>query len=120
MFSGTPDMKIKSYSNNNFSVNKTLELHNMIIAIAPAFHECSKYANVYKNDVSEGTDVKKSASKEYIIWHYFYFSNKEFRFQRVICSGCHDVLMINIILNIHGVSHHCIVNKLGKVSLWIY
>ena len=50
MFSGTPDMKIKSYSNNNFPVNKTLELHNMIIAIAPAFHECRKYPNVFSDE----------------------------------------------------------------------
>ena len=71
-------------------------------------------------DVSLGIDVNKtSASKECIICHYWYFSDKRFRFQPAVCNGYHDVLMsiyINsiAILNIHGVDYRCIINGIGK------
>ena len=40
-----------------------------------------------KNDVYEGIDVNEaSASKEFIICHYFYFPEKEFRFQSSVCN----------------------------------
>ena len=46
-------------------------------------------------DVSEGIDVKKtSESKESHICHYWFFLDKEFKFQPDVCNGCHDVLMM--------------------------
>ena len=60
-------------------------------------------------DVFEGIDVNKtSASKEYDICHYWYFSNYNFKFQPNLCNRCHDLLMMPInlsdvaILNIKG------------------
>ena len=51
-------------------------------------------------DVSEGIDINKtSASKEYIICRNWYFSDKRFKFQRDICNGCHDVLMLSMNIN---------------------
>ena len=47
--------------------------------------------------VSEVIDVNKTiAPKEYIICHYWYFSDKSFRFQTALLHGFHDSLMIFI------------------------
>ena len=46
-------------------------------------------------DVSEGIDINEtSASKECDICHYWYFLDKEFKFQPYICNGCHHVFMM--------------------------
>ena len=43
-----------------------------------------------------------------------------FQFQRGACHGCHDVLIMSIILNdianlnIRGVDYHCIINGISK------
>ena len=43
-------------------------------------------------DVSEGTDVNKtSESKKCDICHYWYFLDKGFKFQLVVCNDYHDV-----------------------------
>ena len=62
--------------------------------------------------VSEGTNVNKtSGSYKCIICHYWYFSEKRFRFESFVCNRCRDVLtmsnVINIIdiLNTHGVDY---------------
>ena len=50
-------------------------------------------------DVSEGIDINKtSVSKECDIFHYWYFLDKGFKFQRYMCIRCHDVLMMSISL----------------------
>ena len=44
-------------------------------------------------DVSEGTDVNKTnASKECDICHYWYFFNKEFRFELYVSNDCHYLM----------------------------
>ena len=65
---------------------------------------------------SEGVDIKKtSLFKECVIYCYWYFLGKRFRFQPFVCYRCHDVLtmsddIINItILNIRGVDCCCVV-----------
>ena len=51
-------------------------------------------------DVSEGIDVNKaSKSNECNIFHYWYFLNKEFKFQSHLCNRCHDLLMMSMNLN---------------------
>ena len=57
-------------------------------------------------DVSEGIDVNKtSASKEYIICHYWYFLNKGFRFQTTICcKSSHYILLMSV--DIKGYLHY--------------
>ena len=72
-------------------------------------------------DVSERVDVNKtSESKECDICHYWYFLNKDFKFQPNICSRCHDLLMMSMnlsdiaILNIKSVDYHCIISRISK------
>ena len=78
---------------------------------------------IYLNriDVSLSTDVNEaSASEERIIWHYWYFLDKEFKFQPAVCNWFHDVLMMpmsltNIdILDIYSVDYRCIIARISK------
>ena len=44
-------------------------------------------------DVSGGIDVNKtSVSKEYNICHYWYLSNKYFKYEPYLCNGSHDLM----------------------------
>ena len=44
-------------------------------------------------DVSEGIDVNKTnASKECDICHFWYFLDKEFKFEPYLCNGCYDLM----------------------------
>ena len=72
-------------------------------------------------DVSEGTDVnKRSASKECVICHYWYFLNYSFKFQPNVCNRCYDLLMMSMdfsdiaILNIKGSDYRCIISLSSK------
>ena len=72
-------------------------------------------------DASEGIDVNKtSTSKEFDIYHYWYFLNKGFKFQSNICNRCHDLLMMSInlsdsaVLNIKGCHYGCIITGISK------
>ena len=63
-----------------------------------------------KIDVLEGIDTnKRSASKECMLCHYWYFKDVGFKFEPHVYNKCHDVLMAayelkNIaILNVKGV-----------------
>ena len=68
-----------------------------------------------KIDVSEGIDTTKtSASKKYILCHYWYFKDVGFRFEPHVCNKCHDVLMTvyelknTTLINVKGVNFRCI------------
>ena len=72
-------------------------------------------------DVSEGTDISKtSASKEYNIYHYWYFLDEGFMFQPHVCYRCHDVLVMSMnlsniaFLKIHGVEYRCIITRISR------
>ena len=44
-------------------------------------------------DISEGIYVKKaSLSKEYDIFHYWYFKDIGSRYEPYLCNGCHDLI----------------------------
>ena len=44
-------------------------------------------------DISEGIDIDKtSKSKECDIFHYWYFLNKNFKYEKYLCNGCHDLM----------------------------
>ena len=44
-------------------------------------------------DILEGIDVNKtSESKEYNIFHYWYFKDIGFRSEPYICNGCHNLM----------------------------
>ena len=49
---------------------------------------------------SEGITINRtSISEKFDICHYWYFLDKEFKFQPDLCKGCHDILMMSINLN---------------------
>ena len=44
-------------------------------------------------NISEGIDVSKTnASKECDICHYWYFVNKNLKYEPYLCNGCHGVM----------------------------
>ena len=64
--------------------------------------------------------IKKNASKEFSICHYWYFLNFSFKFQPNICNRCHYLLTMSMkpsdtaILNIKGSDYHCIISSVSK------
>ena len=45
-----------------------------------------------KIDISEGIYINKTnASKECDICHYWYFLEKNFKYEPYLCNGCHDL-----------------------------
>ena len=46
-----------------------------------------------KIDISEGIDVNKSSNSiECGLYHYWYFLDKNFSYQKYLCNGCHDLM----------------------------
>ena len=77
-----------------------------------------------KIDVSEGIDVNKtSASKEYELFHYWFFKDIGFKFEEHVCNGCHDLVTMahslkNIaILTTKGATFRCLLMVLVKIKL---
>ena len=75
-------------------------------------------------DPSEGIDINKtSASKEYVICHYWYLLIYSCKFQPNDCNRCHDLLMMSInlsgiaILNIKGSDYRCIISNIETINL---
>ena len=73
------------------------------------------------NDISEGIEVNKtSASKECDICHYWYFLDKEFKFEPYVCNGCYDVLMMyknlddKAIWKLYDIDYRCVVTSITK------
>ena len=69
-----------------------------------------------KIDISEGIDFDKTdKSKECMICHYWFFKDKNFNFEKLVCNGCHDISMIcyeleNIAMfKIKGGDYRCII-----------
>ena len=65
--------------------------------------------------VSEGINTNKtSASKEYMLFHYWYFKEVGFKFEPHACNKYHDVLMTAYesksiaILNVKDLDFRCI------------
>ena len=56
----------------------------------------------------------------FVICHYWYFLDEDFKFQPDVCNDCQYVLMISMnhndvaILNICGVNYCCIINESSK------
>ena len=49
-----------------------------------------EYDRIY---ISEGIDVNKtSLSKECDIFHYWYFKNIGFKYEKHLCNGCHELM----------------------------
>ena len=46
-------------------------------------------------DNSEGIDINKTcAPKDCIICYYCYFKDVGYKFERCVCSGCHNISMM--------------------------
>ena len=68
-------------------------------------------------DVSEGVDVNKtSESKECDTWHYWYFSDKGYKFQPNVCNGWHGLLMMSMNLSDMAISadDRFIISRISK------
>ena len=49
-------------------------------------------------DISEGMDFDQSdKSTEYMICHYCYFKDIDYKYEPHVCNKCHDVLMLLMI-----------------------
>ena len=46
-----------------------------------------------KLDISQGIDINKTkTSKECDICHYWYFLDRNFKYERYLCNSCHDLM----------------------------
>ena len=44
-------------------------------------------------DTSEGTDMNKTnKSNEFDVYHYWYFLDKNFNYEKYLCNRCHDLM----------------------------
>ena len=51
-------------------------------------------------DISEEIDINQTnASKECDICHYWYFLDKNFKYEPYLCNGCHDLMQKSMNLN---------------------
>ena len=51
-------------------------------------------------DISEGIDVNKTnLSKECNIYHYWYFKDIGFKYEKYLCNACHDLMQKTMIFN---------------------
>ena len=51
-------------------------------------------------DISEGINLNKtSASKECDTCHYWYFSDKNFKYEPYVCNGCHELMQKTVNFN---------------------
>ena len=47
----------------------------------------------HRIDISEGIDIDKTnASKWSDVCHYWYFLDKNFKYEPYLCNGCHDLM----------------------------
>ena len=57
-------------------------------------------ARIWWDWYSEGIDINKTnASKECDICHYWYFLDKNFKYELYLYNGCHDLMQKTIIFN---------------------
>ena len=106
---GKDYMKIKFNSNNDVPLNKPLKFHANAIIIRSVFAEGSKlYLQVFLDDAlhellkccntkklmfQKELALIKHASKECMLYYYWYFRDVGFKFEPHVCKKCHDVLM---------------------------
>ena len=58
-------------------------------------------------DISEGIDINKTnKSKEYMLCHYWYFLDNNFRHELYLCDGCYNIMQKSI--NFKNIAIVCI------------
>ena len=73
-----------------------------------------------RTDVSKGIDLNKSDKSKEFICHYWYFKDISYKYQPLVCNGCHDLSMVVynlenfMILNIKVVDYRCSVFNMSK------
>ena len=98
-------MKVKFNLDDDLPLQKTLQLHNMIIFVKATFQEDNKYYPTFfmnecsyklkmiyfdRIDISEGFDANKTnASDECDICLYQCILDIGFKFQLYVCDECH-------------------------------
>ena len=72
-------------------------------------------------NVSKRIDVNKTGElNECNICQYWYYLNKGFKFQQIVCNECYDLVMMSMnlsditILNIKGSDYCCIISGISK------
>ena len=117
---------------------KTIEIPSIVIAVRAVFHKNNKYypqmfldeclyklqkkklLNFDRIDTSEKLILIKQANQECEMCHYWYFLNKGFKFQPIVCDRCHDLLMMSMnrsdiaISNIKSADYCCIISGVSK------
>ena len=104
-------MKIKFNRDYKLSLNKPLKLQLLTIIVRCVFEEHGKFCwqlfldyclyevlmlEYNRIDISEGIDVNKtSASKECDIFHYWYFKDIGFKYEKHLCNGCQKAMSFN-------------------------
>ena len=68
-------------------------------------------------DISEGIDVNKTnASKECDIYHYWYFKDIGFKYERYLCNGCHG--LIQKAMNFNDVGIVFVKRSDSRIDFW--
>ena len=112
----------------NFYLYKKRKLS--VINFAATYEKILYYDKI---KVSEGIGINKSnKSKEYMICHYWYFLDGNYKYKPEVCNSCHDISMMDYesenitTLNIKGIDYRCVVwnmtrnnaiNRLNKSKL---
>ena len=66
--------------------------------------------------------LTRQASQKNVIFHYWYFLDKGFKFKPDVCNGCHGILMMSMnisdiaILNIHSADYRCIIGGISTID----
>ena len=61
-----------------------------------------------RNDLSEGIDIKRceDTSKQCSLYKFYYFLYKNFKYERYLCNGCHDMSTKGISMQNLAIVHH--------------
>ena len=105
---GKDFMKIKFNSDDNLPLGKILKLRMLTVIVRSVFQKDGKYyPQVFLDkclckiqmleydgiDISERIDINKTiTSKECDICHYWYFLDKNFKYEPHLCTDCHDLM----------------------------
>ena len=71
-------------------------------------------------DISEGIDIHKTnASRECMLYHYWYFNDVRFKFKQHVCNKCSIGCIFSEskrieILNVKGVDYRCILCGISR------
>ena len=68
-------------------------------------------------DISEGIDINKiNAAKQCDICHYWYLSDRNFKYEAYLCNGCHDLMQKAMCF--HDFAIVCIQGSDSRINFW--